>query len=335
MELAREPLREHLAELYADQPLCIYRDDNGKSLSTVSQPSLVLYMIDLLDLQPGLSVFELGGGSGWNAAMMGRLVGPTGKVKSIEILECVVPAAKATLSELGLTQVEFLSGDASQVVAADSETQFDRGVFTASAWDLPSCLFEKIKDRGLLLFVFKAQPNYDLLCLLRKTDQDSFTSELHFSCSFVPVTGQNAQPEHQPISVDSLEGLSLSQELNWTYIKISNTAISEFIEFAKLVFDSQQTYLLPNPEIDFDEEFWGLEGSDSSSLLIFNEDRLLLYGDESSLIALRRAAKRWQKVGQPGIDDLKLSIHSSKNIPEPTNDQWIVRRGDSIVLWGL
>lgn len=332
IDLADAPIREHLAELYGDHPLCIFKDELGRSLSTVSQPSLVLYMIDLLDLKAGHSVFELGGGSGWNAALMGRIVGETGSVNSIEIIESLVEDAQTSLKALGLKQVAFSSGDAS--LGTETQEQFDRGIFTASAWSLPNCFFQQIKSDGLLLFVLKAQPNYDLLCLLKKTDSDTFSSELHFTCSFVPVTGSSKLPEHSPLSLAKTE-LTLSSELSWADIKIQDTSISPFIEFVKLVFDCQQTYLIPSQELEFDEEFWGIHNPEQSSLIIYNEDRIQLFGDDSSLILLRRAAKRWQKAGQPELDQLKLSFHAPSNTPAPNNDQWIVKRGDCTLLWGL
>jgi len=61
-------LLQHLAALYADQALILFGDDDDDVPSTISQPSFVLRMLDLLQLKPGHKVFELGTGSGWNAA---------------------------------------------------------------------------------------------------------------------------------------------------------------------------------------------------------------------------------------------------------------------------
>lgn len=332
VDLDQEDLRDHLTELYSDHPLCIYRNSEGKSLSTISQPSLVLYMLDLLELEPGHHVFELGGGSGWNAALLARMVGPTGKVISLEIIDALVPAAQAALKELKLDQVVFESGDAN-LHAQDK--RFDRGVFTASAWELPAAFFHHIKADGLLLFVLKAQPNYDLLCLLRKKSDTHFASELHFSCSFVPVTGSSRHPQLKPALASEIKATLAEENLTWSDIKIPDTLIPEFIEFAKLVFDCQQTFLVESPGLDFDEEFWAIADPKERSVLLFNEDRLQLYGDETKLIALRRAAKRWQKAGQPSIEELDLSLFLSGRTPEPTNDQWLVQRGSSAILWGL
>lgn len=192
-------LLEHLNTLYADQPYCIYKDDTGETISTISQPSLVIFMLYLLDLHPGLRIFELGGGSGWNAALMSRLVGEQGHVTSIEILPSLVANAQKALSELGIGNVSLISGDAYTLIA--DQEPFDRGVFTASAWELPSFFFEKIKDDGLLLFVLKLTSTTDLLTLMRKTG-DHFASTTHLPCRFVPITRELPSHSQQIASAE-------------------------------------------------------------------------------------------------------------------------------------
>lgn len=189
-------LLQHLDTLYADQPYCIYKDAEGETLSTISQPSLVIFMLHLLDLQPGFRVFELGGGSGWNAALMSRMVGKHGHVMTFEILAPLMENAQRALSELDIKNVSLIFGDAYSLIA--DEKPFDRGVFTASAWELPTFFFDKIKEGGLLLFVLKFNPSVDLLILLRKTG-DHFASETHFPCRFVPITRKTpSTSQHTP-----------------------------------------------------------------------------------------------------------------------------------------
>src|SRR5512138_994221 len=78
-EVNEANLQEHAATLYADKALILFGEDQDVS-STISQPSFVLRMLDMLQLAPGQKVFELGAGSGWNAALLGSLVGAQGTV---------------------------------------------------------------------------------------------------------------------------------------------------------------------------------------------------------------------------------------------------------------
>ncbi len=177
--------------LYADQPYPIFKNELGIVTSTISQPSLVLYMIHLLEIKPGQRVFELGGGSGWNAALMSHLVGPTGSILSYEIEDGLIANAQTALDQCGVQNVSLKSGDGTNFPVDPGS--FDRGVFTASAWDLPECFFRAIKEDGLLLFVFRVSDSVDLLAALRRTG-NHFTSELHFPCRFVPTTGPSEIP---------------------------------------------------------------------------------------------------------------------------------------------
>jgi protein-L-isoaspartate(D-aspartate) O-methyltransferase len=94
-EVNEENLNEHVATLYADKALILFGDDQDVS-STISQPSFVLHMLDMLQLERGHNVFELGAGSGWNAALLGHLVGPEGSVYSLELIPEMARTAKSS-----------------------------------------------------------------------------------------------------------------------------------------------------------------------------------------------------------------------------------------------
>jgi len=104
-------LAQHLAALYADAPLVLFGDDDTDLASTISQPSFMLRMIDLLQLQPGQTVFELGAGSGWNAALMGHVVGPNRRVVSLEIIRELAAKAAETIQSLGVKNVSIIAAD--------------------------------------------------------------------------------------------------------------------------------------------------------------------------------------------------------------------------------
>lgn len=177
----------NLEEKYADYPLGIYQDEHF--VSTISQPSFVLLMLDMLDLHPGDKVIELGAGSGWNAALMSQLVGPTGKVISIEIIPSLAEATRENLQKMHFRNVEIIYGDAA--LGYPSEAPYDRGIFTAGATDLPCAFHDQIKVGGKLLFVLKGYRYADSLILLEKK-ADHFVSIDSLACSFVPMKGEKA-----------------------------------------------------------------------------------------------------------------------------------------------
>src|SRR5207247_4227997 len=129
-------LKEHLPTLYSDRPLGLFGEDENNPISTISQPSLVLRMLDMLQLHRGQTVFELGAGSGWNAALMGHLVGPAGHVYSLEIIPEVAQMAVDTIATLGITNVHIIAADGGEGYAAGAP--YDRAIFTAGNCCLPN-----------------------------------------------------------------------------------------------------------------------------------------------------------------------------------------------------
>lgn len=173
-----------MEEMYADYPLEIYHDD--EFISTISQPSFVMLMVDMLGIKPGDKVLELGAGSGWNAALMSKMTGPTGKVVSIEIIPSLADETRENLKRLGFSNVKIISGDAATGYAPDAP--YDRAIFTAGATDLPMAFHQQIKVGGKLLFVLKTHYGDLLLTLVKRPDHFEEISRL--LCSFVPMKGQ-------------------------------------------------------------------------------------------------------------------------------------------------
>lgn len=187
-----------LYEIYSDYPLEIYRDENF--ISTISQPSFVLLMIDMLKLAPHHKVLELGAGSGWNAALMSKL---SDLVVSIEIIPSLAKETKKNLAELGFKNVIIIEGDGA--LGCKDYAPYDRGIFTAGATDLPKAFHEQIRPGGLLLFVLKTA-GVDLLLLLMKKNESFFEEIKRIPCSFVPMMGLKKAVFENMSDVSNLKG---------------------------------------------------------------------------------------------------------------------------------
>jgi len=193
IEVDEETIFNYLPIIYADSTLLIW--DRENNISTISQPSLVLHMLELLDVKEGMKVFELGTGSGWNAAMLGHLTGSSGEVVSYEIIPELAESAGKLIAKMDLPQVRVEAGDAGELIR--KEEPFDRGVFTAGAYDLPLSFFDKVKEGGRLLFVLKTGGDDLLLCLEKR--KDHFEEINRMRCRFVPVVGEAAPKGEIPL----------------------------------------------------------------------------------------------------------------------------------------
>jgi len=128
---------------YDDIPLPILR---GK---TISQPTTVMLMTHALELEEGNKVFEVGSGSGYQAALIGKIVGPKGKVISTEVLPELVQFAKDNLRKAGIFNVEVHEEEGSH--GWPSEAPFDRIILTAACKEFPKELIDQLKVDGVIL----------------------------------------------------------------------------------------------------------------------------------------------------------------------------------------
>lgn len=136
-------LKEFRSDAYKDIPLPIHEEQ------TISQPTTVVMMLEVLELGPGMKVLEIGAGSGYNAALMAEIVGPKGKVITLERIPELVHFAKENLEQCDISNVEVVLGDGSQGYL--KEAPFDRIICTAAAPEIPEVLAAQLKERGVIV----------------------------------------------------------------------------------------------------------------------------------------------------------------------------------------
>ena len=127
---------------YEDIPLPLLR---GK---TISQPTTVIIMTHALELQPEEKVFEIGTGSGYQAAIISKIVGEKGKVITTEIVPELVSFAKQNLKKVNIKNVEVYESDGSKGI---SQEKFDKIIITAACKQFPKPLLEKLKPNGIII----------------------------------------------------------------------------------------------------------------------------------------------------------------------------------------
>ncbi len=166
----------HMA--YEDHPLPI-----GEG-QTISAPHMVAIMCDVLDLEEGMAVLDVGTGSGYHAAVMADLVGPKGHVYSIERVPELVVFARRNLREAGIENVTVVEGDGS--VGLPDHAPYDRINVAATAPEVPEPLKEQLKVGGKL--VVPVGTCYQELVLVIRTEE-GFELEHHGGVVFVPLIG--------------------------------------------------------------------------------------------------------------------------------------------------
>ena len=173
---------EHLALAYGDFPLPI---GYGQ---TISQPSLVAYLTELLQVEPGDRVLEIGTGSGYQAAILAEI---TDQVYSIEIVPELVGIALTVLVELGYEEeVEIGGGDG--YFGWEEQAPFDAVIVTAAPDHLPRPLVNQLEpDGGRMVIPIGPVGDVQVLWLVTR-DGDDVEIEAMLDVRFVPFTRETS-----------------------------------------------------------------------------------------------------------------------------------------------
>lgn len=128
---------------YDDMPLPLLR---GK---TISQPTTVMIMTHALELNHGEKVFEVGTGSGYQSAIIAKIIGSGGKVITTEVVPELVHFAKQNLKKAQISNVIVYEEDGSN--GMKSEAPFDKMIITAACREFPKPLIEQLKPDGMIV----------------------------------------------------------------------------------------------------------------------------------------------------------------------------------------
>lgn len=152
---------------------------------TISQPLIVAAMTELLDVGPGDRVFELGTGSGYQAAVLAEL---GAEVYSVEIIEALGHRARATLDETGYSRVKTRIGDGYD--GWPEAAPFDAVIVTAASDHIPPPLIRQLKPGGRLLIPVGNRYLTQKLVLLQSDQTGAITTQELIAVTFVPLTGR-------------------------------------------------------------------------------------------------------------------------------------------------
>ncbi len=160
-------------------------DDNPLPLilgQTISQPYIVGYMTQALDLKSGERVLEIGTGSGYQAAVLAELVS---EVYTVEILPELLAMATSTLNTLGYKNIHLRCGDG--YAGWPEAAPFDRIIVTAAPDHIPPPLVDQLKPGGKMIIPVGSG---DQELVLIEKNQQGFSRRSTIPVRFVPMTGQ-------------------------------------------------------------------------------------------------------------------------------------------------
>lgn len=179
-EIPREEFVPNEARLlaYGDDPIPI-----GCS-QTISQPYITALMAELLELQGNENVLEVGAGSGYAAALLGRLAAT---VVAVELVPALAKAARSNLARTGRdANVLVIAGDGSR--GYSQLAPYDAISVAAGTPEIPAALLNQLSDPGRLVIPVGERTDQDLRVLWKRNGQ--IESRSATACRFVPLRGE-------------------------------------------------------------------------------------------------------------------------------------------------
>ncbi len=176
-------------DAYADHPLPIGRGQ------TISAPSMIVIMLEALEVRRGDKILEIGTGSGYNSALLSELVGPEGRVYTIERLEKLANKGRENLEKSGYEEVEVVVRDGTK--GYPEEAPWDRILITACSPKVPEPLVEQLKVGGKMAAPVGDYYMSQTLLVIKKKESGETEIERHGGCAFVPLVGEYGWDEEE------------------------------------------------------------------------------------------------------------------------------------------
>ena len=179
------------AEAYQDDAIVTKRNADGQPISSSSQPTIMAIMLDQLAVRRGQRVLEIGAGTGFNAALLAKIVGERGRVTSVDLDADTVERARENLDAAGCGDVVLVTGDGA--LGHQDNAPYDRIIATVGVWDLAPAWGAQLAPGGRLVVPLDLHGVQRSVAFERGGDH--WTSLSARPCGFMRMRGPFAGPE--------------------------------------------------------------------------------------------------------------------------------------------
>lgn len=272
-----------LEEAYSDTVVSVKDDADGRSLSCASAPRIVAMMLEQASIRPGMRVLELGTGTGYNAALLGHMVGPAGAVTTVDVDQDLTDNARERLDEVDVGNVQVVLGDGA--LGYDANAPYDLVIATVGSHRVPAAWVEQLVPTGHLVAPVRIAGDVSRSIVFTRQG-DHWTSVHAEMSTFMPLrdsvgddTRAYTYPDaengvqlqvnrEQDISADQVEGILNEPPVTvWSGVQIGGLEPRDdlWLKLAIELDNSLSRMTTPRPAIDTGLVHPGLPWGDMAS----------------------------------------------------------------------
>lgn len=342
---------------YEDEAIVTKHDADGRPISSSSQPTIMAIMLDQLGVHRGQRVLEIGAGTGFNAALLARMVGEQGRVTSVDLDADTVERARENLDAAGCPDVVVVTGDGA--LGYQDNAPYHRIIATVGVWDLAPAWLAQLAPNGRLVVPLDLHGVQRTVAFER--DGDHWTSRSAQPCGFMRMRGSFAGPERnyrlgasvtlslprdRAVDPDALaEVLAGPATEQATGTRPTQGQLFDGLSLWLAVHEPRwctlseeagaETPLLPNPPLTATEAVVtaGILGEDGVALLSRTDGELTVlgYGNDTVAHDLLAHVQAWDSAGRPGTEGLRIDAYPA-GVPFPGGDVVLDKGECRIVL---
>lgn len=337
--------REGLERVYADQVIVTAKDQRGVPSSSSSQPSMMALMLERLDLRPGLRVLEIGAGTGYNAALLAKLVGARGRVVSVELDPATARGARRALASAE-AKVRVVRGDGRE--GWPGGAPYDRIIVTASSPSVSSAWYDQLAEDGLLELplVLRRTGQAQAIVTFRRHERALRSASLLYG-GFMPL--RDAPGASAPSAPPSLGAIERIDERTRSLAQLSGAALGRLSRARRqrllaLALSEPRTralgirvprhaiglYLTLEAPGDRFVGAWpgvGVISANGDGLAVLaggakTLTRVESYGDVEAERLLVDLVEGWKARGRPTADDLRVEVRFAEGSSSDIRFSW-------------
>ena len=322
------PTAVQMKTIYSDEALATHQR-YGKGTSSTSQPSLVANMLVELGIAPGMQIMEIGAGTGWNAALMGSLAGPRGRVYSIDVQADVARRARRHLQRCGAQNVTIINADG--VEGCKRHAPYDRIITTVACPDIFPEWISQLRDGGAILVTLQDIPGRGA-CLLSRLwkRSDHLSGEIISLPFFMTMMGRYGAAPISSIEVEKrleqvIAGRKPRREsMPWRCWSQHGWWVTQSLMFFAY---------LEGMSIEPIGQRLAIRWGASDGVCIPTDEHLEVYGSDDGYRKLCEVIQKWLELGAPKRDAYRIEAWPKSVVKRAPKNGWLVQREHSQLMF--